>query len=72
MTQPGGRTVPFNPLKDVAFHALAHAYAVGYLVSGAAALAAGLLALIALGRRRARDDVAGWPAGATWQLEKSA
>jgi hypothetical protein len=43
--------VPFNPLKDVAFHALARAYALGYLVSGAAALAAGLLAISALGRR---------------------
>jgi hypothetical protein len=36
------------------------------------ALAAGLLALIALGRRRAPDAVATWPEGATWQLERSA
>jgi ABC-type uncharacterized transport system substrate-binding protein len=71
VTQPGGRTVPFNPLKDVAFHALAHAYALGYLISGVAALVAGLLALVALGRLRARDPVTVWPEGATWQLEKS-
>lgn len=54
VTLPNGHTVPFNPLKDVAFHALAHSYALGYLVSGVAALAAGLLALAALGRRGAR------------------
>jgi len=71
VTQPGGRTVPFNPLKDVAFHALAHAYALGYLISGVAALVAGLLALVALGRLRARDPVTVWPEGATWELEKS-
>ena len=61
VTQPGGRTMPFNPLKDIAFHALAHAYALGYLVSGAAALAAGLLALTALGRRRGRPAEPGGP-----------
>ncbi len=54
VTQPGGRAVPFNPLKDVAFHSLAHAFALGYVVSGAAALAAGLLALIALRGRQTR------------------
>jgi MFS family permease len=51
VTGPGGRTMPFNPLKDVAFHALAHSYALGYLVSGVAALVAGLLASTALGGR---------------------
>jgi len=44
-----GHTVPFNPLKDVAFHALSHAYSVGYVICGVAALAAALLAFIALG-----------------------
>ncbi len=42
---PGGKAVPFNPLQDVAFHALSHAYAVGYVICGAAALAAAVLAL---------------------------
>ena len=45
---PGGKPVPFNPLQDVAFHALSHAYAVGYLVCGIAALAAALLAVAAV------------------------
>jgi hypothetical protein len=27
---PGGKPVPLNPLKDVAFHALGHAYSTGY------------------------------------------
>ncbi|HEY0716001.1 MAG TPA: MFS transporter [Streptosporangiaceae bacterium] len=48
---PSGRTVPFNPLKDVAFHALDHAYSLGYLVAGICAVAAGVLALLALGGR---------------------
>ena len=34
---PDGKLIPFNPLKDVAFHALSHAYAIGYLVCGIAA-----------------------------------
>ena len=42
------QTVPFNPLKDVAFHALGHAYSIGYLVCGLAALVAALLAAAAL------------------------
>ncbi|HEY3607308.1 MAG TPA: MFS transporter [Pseudonocardiaceae bacterium] len=48
---PTGGTAPFNPLKDVAFHALDHAYALGYVVCGAAAVAAALLAALALGGR---------------------
>ena len=51
ITLPTGQTVPFNPLKDVAFHALDHAYSIGYLVCGVAALAAALLAAIGLGGR---------------------
>ncbi len=51
-----GRTVPFNPLKDVAFHALGHAYAIGYVVCGLAALVAALLVTAAL-RTRARGDM---------------
>jgi MFS family permease len=52
---PDGQLIPFNPLKDVAFHALSHGYAIGYLVCGAAALAAALIAATMLGGRR-HDD----------------
>jgi MFS family permease len=48
---PGGKAVPFNPLHDIAFQALSHAYSIGYLICGIAALAAGLLALVAVGGR---------------------
>jgi MFS family permease len=51
LTLPGGTVVPFNPLKDVAFHALDHAYSLGYVVCGGAALVAALLAALALGGR---------------------
>jgi hypothetical protein len=51
VTLPNGQTVPFNPLKDVAFHALSHAYSVGYLLCGAAALLAAALAVAAVGGR---------------------
>jgi MFS family permease len=51
-----GRTVPFNPLKDVAFHALGHAYSIGYVVCGIAAVVAALLVTLALGGR-ARDNM---------------
>jgi MFS family permease len=46
---PDGKPVPFNPLKDVAFHALDHAYAVGYVVCGVAALVAAVLAVLFIG-----------------------
>ncbi len=45
---PNGKPVPFNPLKDVAFHALDHAYSVGYVICGVAALVAALLAAFVL------------------------
>ncbi len=45
---PGGKPVPFNPLKDVAFHALSHAYAIGYLVCAGAALLAAVLTVLAV------------------------
>jgi MFS family permease len=47
-----GKPVPFNPLKDVAFHALSHAYAIGYLVCGISAVAAALIAAMMLRGRR--------------------
>jgi MFS family permease len=42
---------PPNPLKDVAFHALSHGYALGYLVCGIAGLVAALIAALMLGGR---------------------
>ena len=47
---------PFNPLKDVAFHALGHAYSIGYVVCGIAAVVAALLVTLALGGR-AHDNM---------------
>jgi MFS family permease len=49
VTLPTGHTVPFNPLKGVAFHALDNAYSLGYLVCGLAALLAAILVIVALG-----------------------
>ncbi|MCL2544109.1 MAG: MFS transporter [Nocardioidaceae bacterium] len=43
---------PPNPLKEVAFNALSHGYAIGFLACGIAALVAGLIAAIALGGRK--------------------
>jgi MFS family permease len=51
ITLPNGQTQPFNPLKDVAFHALSNAYSVGYLVCGISALVAALIAAVLLGGR---------------------
>jgi MFS family permease len=45
---PHGVPVPFNPLKDAAFHALGHAYSLGYIICGAAALVAAVLAATVL------------------------
>jgi hypothetical protein len=52
---PEGTPIPFNPLKDVAFHALSHAYSVGYLVCGIAAAVAALIALTMLRGQRTQD-----------------
>ncbi len=49
------KLTPFNPLKDIAFHALSHAYAIGYLVCGASALVAALIAATMLGGHRHHD-----------------
>jgi MFS family permease len=45
----GANAIPGNPLKDIAFHALDHAYSLGYVVCGIAALVAAALAAVALG-----------------------
>lgn len=44
----GANAIPGNPLKDVAFHALDHAYSLGYVVCGITALVAAVLAATAL------------------------
>jgi hypothetical protein len=46
---PDGKTVPFNPLRNVAFHALDNAYSLGYVVCAVAAVVAAALAIFALG-----------------------
>jgi hypothetical protein len=51
----GGKLQPFNPLQDIAFHALSHAYAIGYLVCGIAALLAAVIAAVMLGGRTHKD-----------------
>jgi len=52
---PDGKMIPFNPLQDIAFHALSHAYAIGYLVCGIAAIVAALIAAIFLGGQKHHD-----------------
>jgi MFS family permease len=54
ITLSNGQTVPLNPLKQVAFDALSHAYALGFIISGSAALLAALLTMIAI--RPQADD----------------
>ncbi len=48
---PDGKMIPFNPIQDVAFHALSNAYAVGYLICGIAALVAAVIAVVMLAGR---------------------
>ncbi len=55
---PNGKTQPFNPLKDVAFHALSNAYAVGYLVCGIAAVVAAITAGLLLAGHQHQTHVA--------------
>lgn len=55
ITLPDGTTQPFNPLKDVAFHALSDAYAIGYLICGIAAVVAALIAAVLIGGRKHHD-----------------
>jgi MFS family permease len=56
VTQPGGKIVPFNPLQPIAFDALGHAYALGFILSGAAAVLAALLT-VAFIRKQLDDDL---------------
>jgi len=48
---PGGRTMPFNPLHDVAYNALTHAYSVGWVICAVAAFAAAALAFTTMSGR---------------------
>jgi hypothetical protein len=48
--------MPFNPLHSIAFHALDHAYNVGYFVCGVAAAVSFLLAAVALGGLRGEPE----------------
>jgi len=43
---PNGSTVPFNPLKETAFHALGNAYSLSYLLVGLCALAAAVTTVL--------------------------
>jgi MFS family permease len=54
-TLPNGHTVPLNPLKEVAFHALGNAYSFGYVVVGCAAAVSAVLVLAVL-RTDSRHD----------------
>ncbi len=53
ITLANGQSRTFNPLKHVAFDALSHSYALGFLLSGAAAIFAALLTVLAI---RASSD----------------
>ena len=53
---PGGKPMPFNPLHQIAFHALDHAYNIGYFVCGSAAAVSFVLAAVALGGPRGADQ----------------
>jgi hypothetical protein len=47
-TLPNGHTVPLNPLKETAFHALGSAYSFGYIVCGITAALSALIVLLVL------------------------
>jgi hypothetical protein len=53
---PGGKLVPFNPLQPIAFDALGHAYALGFVISGGAAVLAALLTVFGI-HRQLDDDL---------------
>jgi hypothetical protein len=59
ITLPNGRIEAFNPLKGVAFAALDHAYAFGYVICGLSALVAAILAAVALGGATHNTQLAG-------------
>jgi MFS family permease len=58
VTIASGHTVPFNPLKSIAFASLDHAYSLGYFVCGAAALLAAILVIVALRGAGRNNEIA--------------
>jgi len=48
---PGGRSMPFNPLHDVAYNALTHAYSLGWVICAVAAFVAAALAFTTMSSR---------------------
>ena len=54
---PTGQTVPLYPIKDVAFHALSNAYAIGYLICAICALIAALIAGVFLAGRAQQSHI---------------
>ena len=56
VTTASGHTAPLNPLKDVAFQALDHAYSLGYLVCAVSAALAAVIAAVALSAKPAPSD----------------
>ncbi len=56
VTLPGGRTVPFNPLHDVAYDALTHAYSTGWVICAVAAFVAAALAFTLMSGRTGGMD----------------
>jgi MFS family permease len=48
VTLPNGHAMPFNPLHDVAYNALTHAYSTGYVVCAVAAFVAAVVAFTAM------------------------
>lgn len=53
---PGGKLIPLNPIKDVAFHALGSAYSVDYVIAACCALVAAALTVLVL-RGRAHETL---------------
>lgn len=49
ITLPNGQIAPFNPLHDVAFHALDSAYSLGYLICGICGVIAAVIAFAGVG-----------------------
>ena len=58
---PGGKVIPLNPIHNIAFAALDHAYQTGFVVCGAAALLSFVLAGVALGGLQHSEEPAAEP-----------
>ena len=51
VTLPNGHAIPFNPLHDVAYNALTHAYSTGWVICAVAAFVAAALAFTTMSSR---------------------